>query len=328
MRPCYTPRVRSLLALRPVAAVHRLPPRSEACPLSLRDLLRSGAAPLLPLVVSPIAAVARAALLAAKEARAVVGLAPGPCADPGGWFDAVARAADELAPGLPFFVSGEVAVGDGGEALEQAFAAAHRLMEAGATHLAVDVSAVALAHRAHAASQVAGVAAERELAVECVLPAGPDALDPGAAVAFVEEFEGFGVRADLVGVRLGAGAAPADPLAQRTRLDALAEELGEHPLLRRGPLPAGAAAALRGSRLRACEDGGAALAAGWRSLPPELHRESGAGRGGQVLPEAVAARLEALVYLEVSGFLEALGCTDSAWAVAVALGSGASPSRR
>src|SRR6266545_1897164 len=108
--PCYTPRVRSLLALRPVAAVHRLPPRSEACPLSLRDLLRSGAAPLLPLVVSPIAAVARAALLAAKAAGAVVGLAPGPCADPGGWFDAVAIAADELAPGMPFFISGEVAV--------------------------------------------------------------------------------------------------------------------------------------------------------------------------------------------------------------------------
>jgi hypothetical protein len=310
--------------------VHRLPPRSEACPLSLRDLLRSGAAPLLPLIVSPIAAVARAALLAAKEARAVVGLALGPCADPGGWFDAVAQAADELAPGLPFFVSGEVAVGDGSEALEQAFAAAHRLIEAGATHLAVDVSAVALPHRAHAASQVAGVAAERELAVECVLPAGPEALlDPDAAVAFVEEFEGWGVRADLVGVRLGAGASPADPLAQRTRLDALAEALGEHALLRRGPLPAGAAAALRGGRLRACEDGGAALGAGWRALPPELRREAGAGRGGQLLPEAALARLEALAYLEVSGFLEAVGCAGSARAVEAALGAGgASPARR
>jgi len=288
----------------------------------LRDLLRSGAAPLLPLIVSPIAAVARAALLAAKEAGAVVGLAPGPCADPGGWFDAVAIAADELVPGLPFFISGEVAVGDGSEALDQAFAAAHRLMEAGATHLAVDVSAVALARRAHAASQVAGVAAERELAVECVLPGGPDALDPDAAVAFVEEFEGWGVRADVVGVRLGAGAAPADPLAQRTRLDVLAEALGEHALLRRGPLPAGAAAALRGSRLRACEDGGAALGAGWRSLPPELRRGAGGGRGGQVLPEAAAERLEALAYLEVSGFLEAIGCAGSARAVAAALGAG------
>ena len=321
--------MRSLLALRPVAAVHRLPLRSEACPLSLRDLLRSGAAQLLPVVVSPIAAVARAALLAAKEAGAVLGLAPGPCTDPGRWFDAVARAADELAPGLPFFVSGEVVVGDGSEALEQAFAAAHRLMEAGATHLAVDVSAVALARRAHAASQVAGVAAERELAVECVLPGGPDALDPEAALAFVEEFEGWGVRADLVGVRLGAAAAPPDPLAQRTRLDVLAEALGEHALLRRGPLPAGVAAALRGSRLRGCEDGASALGAGWRALPPELRRDAGAGRGGQVLPEATEERLEALAYLEVAGFLEAIGCAGSARAVAAGLGAGGvSPARR
>lgn len=52
---------RSLLALRPVSAVHRLAPRSEACPLAPRDVVRA-----LAVVAARLTAVARGALLAAE----------------------------------------------------------------------------------------------------------------------------------------------------------------------------------------------------------------------------------------------------------------------
>jgi hypothetical protein len=308
--------VRSLLALRPVAAVHRLPPGSEACPISLRDALRAltGEQTVL-LVAAPLPAVARAALVAAQQARAVVGLALVPGAAPEPWFEAVARAAGELAPRLPFFASAEVVVEDGEAALEHAHAAAHRLIEAGVTHLAVDVSGVALARRAQAAALVAGIAAERELAVECLLaPEVAGTLD--AAAAYLEEFEGWGVHADLVGVRCpipgrGEGA------RQRGALDALADALGR-PVLRRGPLGS-EAAAFRGGRLRACDDGGAVLAAGWRALPAGLR--AGPGPRERVLPAAAAERVEAMAYAEAAELIEALGATGGADALAAALGA-------
>jgi len=313
---------RSLLALRPVAAVHHLGARSEACPLSLRDLLRALAphGRTLPLVAAPIPAVARAALVAAREAGAVVGLALAPGMAPEPWFAAIARAADELAPRLPFFVSGEVRV-EGGEAgLERGRAAAHRLVEAGVTHLAVDVSAVALARRAQAAAQVSGPAAEREIAVDCVLPPSEDGLDADDAAAFVEEFEGWGVRADVVSARVPA----ADGEAARRQvalLDALAAALGGRPLLRRGPLAPGLADRMRASAVRCCEDGGAALAAGLRALPPELRQARAAqpGRGEMMLPQDVSERLEAFAYGEVAALLERLGSAGSAGEAAVAL---------
>ncbi|GEJ58436.1 hypothetical protein [Anaeromyxobacter diazotrophicus] len=310
--------MRSLFALRPVAAVHRLPPRSQACPLSLRDILRglAGRARGLPLFVAPVPAVARAALVAAQEARAVVGVALAAGAAPEPWFEALARAADELAPRLPFFASAEVVVEDGEEGLERAHAGAHRLVEAGVTHLAVDVAAVAPARRAQAAARVAGVAAERELAVECVI--APDALDPAAATAFLEEFEGWGVRADLVGLRCADAALPGEAQRQRGAMDALAGAL-DRPVLRRGGLGSGAAGAFRGGRLRLCEDGGAALAAGWRALPAVL-RERGPGRGEQLLAASDAERIEALAYSEAAALIEALGAEGTAPELVAALG--------
>jgi hypothetical protein len=144
----------SLLAFRPASAVHRLAPRNEACPLSLREVARGlpeGAPPTL-IVAAPHPAIARAALMAAKGARAAVGIALPGGAEPGPWFAAVAQAADDLAPRLPFFACADVAVGGGDDAaIDAAFTAAHRLVEAGVTHLAVDVAAVPLARRAEPA---------------------------------------------------------------------------------------------------------------------------------------------------------------------------------
>ncbi|HVI74949.1 MAG TPA: hypothetical protein VM683_08195 [Anaeromyxobacteraceae bacterium] len=311
--------MRSLFALRPVAAVHRLPPRSEACPLSLRDVLRglAGRARALPVFVAPLPAVARAALVAAQEARAVVGIALAAGVAPEPWFDAVARAADELAPRLPFFASAEVVIEPGEGALERAYAEAHRLVEAGVGHLAVDVAAVALPRRAQAAARVAGVASERELAVECVL--APDAAsEPAAAAAYLEEFEGWGVRADLVGVRCPAPAGRGEADRERAALDALSEALAR-PVLRRGPLGSDAAHAFTGGRLRVCEDGGAALAAGWRALPPEL-RGRGAGARDRAPLEPASERTEALAYAEAAALVEALGAGGTAPELLAALG--------
>ncbi len=314
---------RSILALRPVSVVHRLEARSEACPLSLRELTRAlgRRRATLPLVAAPLPAVARGALMAASEAGAVLGLALAPGIAPEPWFAGVARGAEELAPRLPFFLSAEVRVEDGQAGLERAYATAHRLVEAGLTHLAIDVSAVALARRAQAAAQVAGFAAEREIAVDCMLPSTGGAIDPDDAAAFVEEFEGWGVGADVVSARLPAADGEEDARAQVTALDALAAALGDRPVLRRGPLSPALAAIVAGSALRVCEDGGRALSASLRALPPEL-RAPAAGetrRGEVALPEALSERLEAFAYAEVASLIERLRASGTSAEVTAVL---------
>ncbi len=316
---------RSLLALRPVSVLHRLEPRSEACPLSLRDVLRAleGRRGTLPLLAAPFGAVARGALLAAKEARAVVGFAAPPGCAPEPWFASVARAADEVAPRLPFFLSAEVRVEEEGDAMERAFAVAHRLMEAGLTHLAIDVTAVAPQRRAQAAAEVAGEAAERELGIEAVLPAAIAEGDPEPAVAFVDEFEGLGVRADVVSARLPAADKVGAARAQLAALDALGRALGGRPVLRRGPLSRATLAEASRSSLRLLEDGGAALAAGLRALPDDLRGAARTERPRELtLSGAVSERLEALVYAEVAALLEELGAGGTVGDLAGALERG------
>jgi hypothetical protein len=306
--------VPSLLALRLASTVQRLPPRSEACPLSLRPVARAlaGAGGAIPIVAAPHPAVARAALIAAKGARALVALALPAGAAPEPWFAALAEAADELAPGLPFVACGDVVVAsDGDGAIDAAWTEARRLVEAGLTHLAVDVSAVTPARRARTAARVAAAAAERELAVECPLPAGATGQDE--AVAYLEEFEGSGARADLVSVRCAAPGDAAAAAAEAQALGALAAALGR-PLVRRGPLPDAALAAVRSARPLAVEDGGRALDAGASAA------RGASGPDGT--PGVAAGRLEAFAYAEVGALLDALGAAGTARAVEAALGAG------
>ena len=65
-----------VLAFRPARVVERLEPRSAACPLSSKDLIRAAAELrlTLPLVRAPTPGVARAALVAAKQLQSVLGL--------------------------------------------------------------------------------------------------------------------------------------------------------------------------------------------------------------------------------------------------------------
>lgn len=311
---------RPLLAFRPVAAVHRLPPHSQACPLSLRDVLRAlpERRPL-PIFRAPLPALARAALLAARQARSAVGLSPGPGQHPERWFDAVARAADELAPRLPLFLSGEVAVGGGPGALERARRLSHRLVEAGLTHLAVDVSLVPAADRARAAAEVAAPAVEREVAVECLGPGGPDADE---AAAFLEELHGWGLAPDAIGVRCPAPEGLEETRAQARRLGEAAAALGETRLVRRGPATSLVLRISRAAGLTAVEDGGRLLEAGLAALPPgeraELARRLEEGLVPGVSDEA-GARLEGLAFAEAGAVLEALGSEGTGAAVEAGL---------
>ncbi|HTP25648.1 MAG TPA: hypothetical protein VMK12_08320 [Anaeromyxobacteraceae bacterium] len=285
----------------------------------MRDILRAPRqeAPL-PVIVAPLCAVARGALVAAQQAGAVVGLALPSGSAPEAWFEAVATAADELAPRLPFFLSARVRVEGNDQGLVRARAVAHRLVEAGITHLAVDVTDVPLAKRAQAVGQVADLAAERELAVDCVIPTDC-AGNPEAAAAFLEEFEGWGIRADMVSARLQASATSMEAREQLASLAALSKALDNRPVLRRGPLSAAFLSLLPGEMV-ACEDGGMAIAAGLRALPASLRGRDGHGRREPfALPDELAERVEAFAYGEVASFIEKLGSVGSAARLEAAL---------
>jgi len=313
---------RPLLAFRPASVMHRLGGRSEACVLSLRDLLPPlrAAGRTLPLLVAPLPSLMRAALLACKEARSAVGLALPPGLAPEPWFAAVAAAAEELAPRLPFFLSAGVLVEPG--AVEEAVARAHRLVEAGITHLAVELDRVPVAERARAAAQVAALAGERELAVEVLLPGGEQALDPDVASDFAEELQGWGLTPDLLGVRCQAADGVEEARAQARALAAVARALGTTPLLRRGPAGRVLLPVLRPAGVAVAEDGERVLQAGLAALSP-AEREAALWRGGpgdrpRPLP-AGGEGAEGLFYAEAAAVLEALGAAGSAEQVALAL---------
>lgn len=328
--PCYTDPVPSrILAFRPASTVARLAPRSEACPLSTADVLGGADGVVLPLLLAPTAAVARAALLAAKLHRAAVGLALPAGTAPGPWFAAVTGAASELAPGLPIFLAAEVRVdGEGATQVERAVQEAFARVDAGLTHLAVDVAAVEPPERGRVFAEVAQSAQERGLCVDLVLPRDPDATEARRTAALLDDLDRRGVAPELASVRCPAVADAAGARSQAVALARLAGALRKLPLLRRGPASPALLPLLSGSPVRACEDGGAVGAETEQLLPegagegPE-EREARAERLEQALgalPDGGAERIEARAFLRAQDFLEALGAPGSADQVARALG--------
>lgn len=316
-----------ILAFRPASVVRRLAPRNEACPLSLRDIL-AAVAPLpilLPLVRAPSAGVARAALVAAKELGSALGLALPAGARPEPWFDAVARAADEIAPRLPIFLSGEVVVqGGSDEEIEAARREAWRLVEGGITHLAFDVAGVREDDRVPALRRAAEAALERAICVDCFLPLDDGLPSAPRAAALVEALAEAGVKPDLVSARFPL---PRHPEEERTQARLLVEICGwidGTPVLRRGPVTEDLLRLLAGSPLRACEDGGAALAAAARALGREPDGEAGPplAVASRELPIEIGDRPEAAAYVETAAFLEGLAAEGSAAEVADALVAG------
>jgi hypothetical protein len=306
-----------ILAFRPARAVARLDPRSAACPLSSKDLLRCAAALhlTLPLVRAPTPGIARAALVAAKQAASVLGLAMPPGADPDNWFSAVTRAADELAAGLPIFLVGEVeAEGPGDREVEAARRAAWRLADAGLTHLTVDLTALPAELRAEALQRIAAPALERGLGLDCVVEAGAVAEVPSLFASLARQ----DAAPDMASLYCEVPESPAEAHAQVKELLALCARLSGTPVLRRGPVTPELLASLKGSPVAGCEDGGAATAAAvvvipYQPRPPDQGRGQGAlERAEAELSEAGRARLETRAYLEVLDFLEQLGVAGSA----------------
>ncbi len=314
-----------VLAFRPARVAERLGPRSAACPLSTKDLLRAAAALRLPLPVvrAPTPGVARAALVAAKQVQSLLGLALPPGGDPGPWFEAVTAAADELAAGLPIFLCGEVAVAGRREAeVEAAFTAAWRLADAGLTHLTIDLTAVPAEDRAEVLERVAAPAVEQGLGLDCVVA-------PGAAAEVAPVFAELSRRdagPDLASLRCEAPEGAAAARGQVKDLLSLCAALAGTPVLRRGPVTPELLGSLRCSPVAGCEDGGAAAVAAVALIPLDPAAEPGAAADPATLAAAEArlsegrrARLEARAYGEVLDFLERLGAAGSAPRVARAL---------
>jgi hypothetical protein len=320
-----------VLAFRPASVKGRLPPGSDACPLSLRDLLPAAGKTTLPLVQAASPDVARAALVAAKVLHSALGLSLPAGFAPEPWFDAVVRAADELAAGLPLFLSAEVVVdGDGELAIERATREVWRLVEAGLTHLAFEVAEVSPEERGRVLAEVAAPVQERGLCVDIVIPVGGE---PGAArraAALLEELARRGLAVDVASVRCGA---PRDAEGARAQVGALARlcaALAGVPVLRRGPVAPPLFAALRGSPVRGCEDGGVAARAAGASLDAAPDAAEGGAevaerrarwraRAAAVVGVDELDRIEAHAYVESAEFLEALGAERSAVAVVRAL---------
>lgn len=319
-----------LLAFRPAVTAQRLTQASQACPLNSRDIIAATAARrgALPVIVAPIPAVVRAALLAAKEANSVVGLALPASAPPHPWFASVAEAADELAPCLPIFLCGEVVVrGDTEQLVEAAASEAYKLVDAGVTHLAVDASAAAPNTRARATVSVAQAATERELGLECILPPYGGIPAASRAAALLDALKGQGLAADVASVRCPAPQDGDDADAQLGRLTEIATGLRGIPLLRRGPISRPLLDRLQKAQLRLCEDGASAFLAALRAVPDSLKpalEQSGDSFQIEVasilrnagLSEEITDKMEALAYLEVCDLIAAVGSKGSALDVA------------
>jgi hypothetical protein len=306
------------LAFRPARVVERLSPRSAACPLSSKDLVRVAAALrlTLPLVRAPTPGVARAALVAAKQVMSVLGLSMPDGAAPEPWFAGVTAAADEVAAGLPIFLAGEVKVAGRRESeVETAYAAAWRLADAGLTHLTIDLTAVSPEARSEVLERVSAPAVELGLGLDCLVAPGGG---PEARPMF-QDLMRRDAAPDMASLRCEAPEDAQGAHEQVKDLLTLCATLSGTPVLRRGPVTAMLLSSLKGSPVAGCEDGGAALEAVVALIPLEpLTSGPSAGRGPgdlalaeAALPEGTRSRVETLAYLEVLDFLERLGTAGS-----------------
>lgn len=315
-----------VLAFRPATVLERLHPRSDACPLSLRDVLAAAGLRPLPIVEVGTPDLIRAVLVAAKVLRSTLGLAIPRGLAPEAWFDEVVRTADEIAAALPLFLSAEVVLdGESSVAVERGAHEAWRLVEAGLTHVAVEASAVAPEQRGRVLAEVAAPLQERGLCFECSMGLA-EAAGGRRAIALTADLARRGVPADVVGIRCPAAPDAESARAQLGALDRLASALGGVPVVRRGPVSPALLAAVNGSRLRGCDDGGAVSRASGEPVDEEPAGEEAAERrtrwreqAAAVLGAAGAERLEARAFVVAAELIEALGAEGSALAVTRAL---------
>jgi hypothetical protein len=312
------------LAFRPPTVLAKLPPRSAACPVSLRDLMAAGVATPgpFPLVRAPTAGVARAALVAAGEIGSAIGLELPAGQRPEPWFAAVVRAADQFAPRLPAVLSGMVSLGAGSEdEVERARRETFRLVEAGLTHVVVHLGRVPEGERAAPLARATQAAQEREIGVEVLLPLAGGFPDPAAAATLVAELAESGFVLGAAGARFPLPRGSEEERLQARLATELCSWIEGTPVVRRGPVTPGLLELLAASPISGCEDGGAALAAAKRiaNRPAEGGARPLARAGARRPPPGLADLVEALAYEEVAAFLEGLGLAGSAVALGESL---------
>ncbi|HEY6107111.1 MAG TPA: hypothetical protein VIV59_14090, partial [Anaeromyxobacteraceae bacterium] len=207
------------------------------------------------------------------------------------------------------------------EEVERARREAFRLVEAGMTHLVLDLSGVPEGGRAPALARAAQAAREREIGVEGLLPLESGRAAPGPAAALVEELAESGLSLDAAGARFPLPRSAVEERAQARWLADLCGWVEGTPVIRRGPVTSGLLGLLAGSPLVGCEDGGAAAAAAARALGQAGEGEAPAlaRPGERPAPPEMGDRPEALAYEEVAAFVEGLGLAGSAAALAESL---------
>jgi hypothetical protein len=315
-----------VLAFRPASVLGRLPPRSDACPLSLREVLAAAPEVKLPAVEAGSPDVIRAALVAAKVLHSTIGLSLPGGLEPEPWFQAVAETADEIAAALPLVLTAEVSLtGEDAVAVERGTREVWRLIEAGLTQVVVDAGGVSPEERGRVLAEVAAPLQERGLGFDCAIGLG----EQGAgrrAIALLDDLARRGVPADAVSVRCPAATDAESARAQLGALDRLSEALHGVPVLRRGPVTPALLAAMPGARIRGCSDGGAAAAAaGQKGEVPQPGPEAAdrrarwRDRAVAALGQAEAEQLEAQAFMTAADFIERLGAEQSAAAVAQGL---------
>jgi hypothetical protein len=308
--------------------MERLAPRSAACPLSGREVLGAAreAGFAFPLVRAPIAGVARGALVAAKVFQSVLGLVlpAGTPARP--WFDAVTRAADEVAVGLPLVLAADLTLaGEAATDIDQTTTDAWRLVDAGLTHMSLDVAAVAPPERGRVVGEMAQAILERGVSLEVVVPLAEGFDTAPRAAALFEEVERRGAAPDAVGMRCPAPADEREARLQALALARVAQALPGIPVVRRGAISARALEVLTGLPILACEDGGLAADFALGLLDVGLAVRDGeapAGaldRAAEALPPDGMDHLEARAYGETLELIERLGARGSAPRAARAL---------
>jgi hypothetical protein len=311
-----------VLAYRPASVRNRLPPHCDACPLSLRDLLIAAPQVKLPSLEVGSPGVVRAVLVAAKVLHATVGLVLPRGVEPDGWFAAVAATADEIAAGLPIFLSADVALDDEGTfAVERATHEVWRFVDAGLTHVTVDAGALAPEERGRVLAEVAAPLIERGLALDVAVRVSGEPSAGRRALALVEDLRRRGVPPDAVSVALHAPEDAEGARGQLGLLDRLSAALQGLPVLRRGPVSPALLAFVRSSGLRGCSDGGAAAqATGAEAAGDDGERRARwRARAEALLGPDEADRLEARAFVEAAEFIEALGATQGALGVAEGL---------
>jgi hypothetical protein len=202
-------------------------------------------------------------------------------------------------------------------------------VRAGITHLAVDAAAAAPEERGRVVGEVAAAAVEHGACIDVVVPLADGAQAGRRAAAVLDELGRRGAPADLASVRCLPPADEGEARLQAAALARICQALRGMPVMRRGPVTPALLDLLRGSPVKACEDGGA-VAARALGLLPDAARASGHAdaretrqdpleRAAAELGPDAAEKLEARAYVDALDFLERLGAPGSGLALARAL---------